>query len=94
MSTRPLISDRFRGFLPVVIDVETGGFNPKTDALLEIAAVILRLNDDGELYSSQTVSYHIMPFRGANLEPASLEVNGIDPTSRPAGMRHSARRRN
>ncbi|MED5420384.1 MAG: hypothetical protein VYD01_02905, partial [Pseudomonadota bacterium] len=39
------MSDRFRGFLPVVVDVETGGFNCKTDALLEIAAVFLFAND-------------------------------------------------
>ena len=35
-----LISQRFRGFLPVVIDVETGGFDAKKDALLEVAAVL------------------------------------------------------
>jgi len=79
MSTAPQISERFRGFLPVVVDVETGGFNPRTDALLEIAAVILRLNDQGELVRNNTVRYHILPFEGANIEPASLEVNGIDP---------------
>ena len=33
------LADRFRGFLPVVVDVETGGFNPATDALLEVAAM-------------------------------------------------------
>jgi ribonuclease T len=29
------MSQRFRGFLPVVVDVETGGFNENTDALLQ-----------------------------------------------------------
>lgn len=73
------LSTRFRGFLPVVVDVETGGFNPRTDALLEIAAVTLRVDDSGHLERFQTCSFHVQPFEGANLEPASLEVNGIDP---------------
>jgi ribonuclease T len=70
---------RFRGFLPVVVDVETGGFNASTDALLQIAAVIVELGDNGRLRRGQTVSYHVKPFEGANIEPASLAVNRIDP---------------
>lgn len=73
------IGQRFRGFLPVVVDVETGGFNAHTDALLQIAAITLRMDNNGYLHRDQTISRHIMPFKGANLEPASLEVNGIDP---------------
>jgi len=73
------MSDRFRGFLPVVVDVETGGFNSKTDALLEIAAVLLELDSDGLLRRVETIRYHVKPFEGANLEAASLAVNGIDP---------------
>ncbi|MDH3441688.1 MAG: ribonuclease T [Gammaproteobacteria bacterium] len=73
------MSDRFRGFLPVVVDVETGGFNWKTDALLEIAAVLLIGADDGTLTRGETIRYHVKPFEGANMEPASLAVNGIDP---------------
>ncbi len=75
----PLISQRFRGFLPVVVDVETGGFNHQTDALLEIAAVTLRMNDAGEISRADTVRYHVTPFNGANIEAAALQVNGIDP---------------
>ncbi len=70
---------RFRGFLPVVIDLETGGFNHHTDALLEVAAVTLRLDDKGMLEPHKTYGWHINPFEGANMEPESLEVNGIDP---------------
>lgn len=70
---------RFRGFYPVVIDVETGGFNAKTDAMLEIAATTLTINDAGELVIDKTFDYHIDPFEGANLEPAALEFTGIDP---------------
>ncbi len=70
---------RFRGFLPVVIDLETGGFNHHTDALLEVAAVTLRLDEKGMLQRHKTYGWHVAPFEGANMEPASLEVNGIDP---------------
>ena len=73
------ISDRFRGFLPVVIDVETGGFNALTDAMLEVAATTVRMDDDGMLSPHRTVSYHIQPFEGANIEPSALEFTGIDP---------------
>jgi len=74
-----LIADRFRGFLPVVVDVETGGFNCRTDALLEIAAVLVDPQEDGTLLRGETIRYHVKPFEGANMEPASLAVNRIDP---------------
>ncbi len=74
-----LISRRFRGFLPVVVDLETGGFNCKTDALLEMAAVLLKMDDNGTLSRDATVHCHVKPFEGANLEPAALQVTGIDP---------------
>ena len=79
MTSSYAIADRFRGFLPVVVDVETGGFNSKTDALLEIAAVLLEANGDGTFGRGETIRYHVKPFEGANMEPASLAVNGIDP---------------
>ena len=70
---------RFRGFLPVSIDVECGGFNSATDALLEIAAVLIDIDEHGVLMRAGTHSYHIIPFPGARLEPAALAVTGIDP---------------
>ena len=73
------MKSRFRGFLPVVVDVETGGFNSRTDALLEVAVVLLTLDPDDKLRRGETHRYHVLPFPGANIEPASLEVNGIDP---------------
>lgn len=73
------VSRRFRGFLPVVIDVETGGFNPQTDALLEVAAVIIRMDTRGHVYPAETRAYHVLPFEGANLDEESLAFNGIDP---------------
>ena len=71
---------RFRGFLPVVIDVETGGFNSQTDALLEIAAVLIEMRSDGVDRARRNPPVITSSrFPGANLEPASLAVNGIDP---------------
>jgi len=76
-SIMPRIADRFRGFLPVVVDVETGGFNAQKDALLEIAACILRMDDFGRLFIAETVAVNVEPFEGANLDPKSLEITGI-----------------
>ncbi len=75
----PAMADRFRGFLPVVVDVETAGFDARTDALLEIAAVIIAMDDRGLLYPAETCSCHVEPFPGANLDPKALAFNGIDP---------------
>jgi ribonuclease T len=76
-SGRPKIGHRFRGFLPVVVDVETGGFNKDTDALLEVAAVILAIDGEGNFVRKETIFAQVQPFEGANLEKASMEVNGI-----------------
>ena len=76
-----LFAKRFRGFFPVVIDVETAGFNKETDALLEIAVSVLKMDDDGLLSIDQTVHFHVEPFEGANIEQAAIEFNGIDPFS-------------
>lgn len=73
------LSSRFRGFLPVVVDVETGGFNAMTDALLEVAAVLLDIDDAGCWHRVETHACHVQPFPGANLEPSALEFNRIDP---------------
>ena len=72
------IAQRFRGFLPVIVDVETGGFNCQTDALLEIAAVTLSMDENGQIYRDQTFAFHVEPFEGANIEQAALDFTGID----------------
>ncbi len=72
------IAQRFRGFLPVIVDVETGGFNCHTDALLEIAAVTLAMDEQGQLFRDQTFAFHVEPFEGANIEQAALDFTGID----------------
>lgn len=74
----PVMADRFRGFLPVVVDVETGGFNAKTDALLEIAAATLSMNAGGVLDIKDIYSYQVEPFANANIEQSALEFTGID----------------
>ena len=72
------LKDRIRGYLPVVIDVETAGFNENTDALLEICAIILGLDESGKFFSKKTLHFHVEPFKGANIEPSALKFNGID----------------
>lgn len=73
------LNSRFRGYFPVIIDVETAGFNAQTDALLELAAVTVKMDEDGLIHPDKTFHYHVEPFEGANLEKAALEFNGIDP---------------
>jgi ribonuclease T len=73
------IAERFRGFLPVVVDVETGGFDSERDALLEIAVVVVGMDERGFVYPKPAVSTHVEPFPGANLDPRALEITGIDP---------------
>jgi ribonuclease T len=75
-------AQRFRGYFPVVIDVETAGFNAQTDALLEIAATTLKLDENsGQFSLDETLHFNVDPFEGANLEKAALEFTGIDPTN-------------
>ena len=73
------ISQRFRGFLPVVVDVETAGFDPKINALLEIAAIPIEINGDGKICPGETIACHVEPFPNSVLDPAALEFTGIDP---------------
>jgi ribonuclease T len=74
-----LMLRRFRGYLPVAIDVECGGFHAATDALLEIAAVFIEMDGEGVLRRGSTCNFHVKPFEGARLDPAALSVTGIDP---------------
>lgn len=76
--TKSGLAERFRGFLPVIVDVETGGFNAGTDALLEIAAVTLDMDENGILHRHETFDFHIDPFEGANIEQSALDFTGID----------------
>lgn len=87
-----VFADRFRGYMPVIVDVETGGFNAKTDALLQIAAVTLDMDEDGTLKLDKTIEFNVEPFEGANIEQSALDFTGIklDCTERGAIAEHAA----
>lgn len=89
------IARRFRGFLPVVVDVETAGFDARRHALLEIAAVIVRMDETGLLVPGQTIACHVLPFIGAEIDPRALAFNKIDPDHpfRDAVAEHDALQR-
>jgi ribonuclease T len=76
---RSPLAQRFRGFLPVVMDIETAGFNANTDAMLQLGAVMIGMDSQGFLQPYKSLFYEINPFDGANMELAALEFNGIDP---------------
>lgn len=73
------MNQRFRGFLPVIVDIETSGVNPAENALLEICAVLININNDGTFSKGEQIFEHIIPFEGAVLDENSLEFNKIDP---------------
>ena len=86
---RDLMAQRFRSYLPVVVDLETGGFNAERDAVLEIAAVTLTMDPEGNLLPDATYAYHLHPFEGANIEQSALDFTGIrldDPLRRQVAL--------
>lgn len=81
MRQKQPLANRFRGYLPVVVDIESGGFDPSRHALLEIAAIILQMNAEGMLEIATTHHCHVAPFAAAELDPKALAFTGIDPHS-------------
>ncbi len=77
-TTHPL-GNRFRGYLPVIIDIETAGFNAKKNPMLEIAAVIVEFDNLGYLQITESHSSHVIPFKHSELDEAALKFNKIDP---------------
>ncbi len=73
------LHERFRGFMPVVIDVETAGFDSARHALLEIAAIPINFDETGKLVAEERHHAHLIPFEGSELDPSALAFNGIDP---------------
>ena len=69
--------DRFRGYLPVVVDLETGGFDAQSNPLLELACVMLDWQDN-QLVAVDQHAWCVAPFAGSSADPASLKVTGID----------------
>ena len=70
-------SDRFRGYLPVVVDLETGGFDSNVNPILELACTFLRWQDD-EIGICEHHCWNVTPFPNSEIDPASLRVTGID----------------
>lgn len=83
MASNPVLStilkERFRGFLPVVVDLETAGVDPQKNALLEMCVVLIEMDEAGHLKKGDCFFEHILPFSGAVLDQKSLEFNQIDP---------------
>lgn len=75
----PQVSNRFRGFYPIVVDVETSGFEPRRHAILEIGVVIPTIDDRGQWQILSTTAIHVEPFTGAEFDATSLAFNKIDP---------------
>ena len=73
------LGKRFRGYLPVIVDIETAGFNAKKNPLLEIAAVIVEPDSQGLLQITESHAHNINPFNGSELDEAALKFTGIDP---------------
>jgi len=71
------LATRFRGFLPVVVDVETGGFDWNRHALLEIAVVPIELDEAGRMVPGTSHNAHVVPAPGLDIDPKSLEITGI-----------------
>lgn len=78
-TSKPPLATRFRGYLPVIVDIETAGFNPKKNPLLEIAAVIVEYNSENDLEITETHHSHVIPFKNSELDESALKFNGIDP---------------
>lgn len=72
------MAERFRGFLPVIVDVETGGFDCERHALLEIAVCPIEMDAEGRVFPGEICSTHVVPYPGSEIDPKSLEITGID----------------
>ena len=72
------IAKRFAGYLPVVVDCETGGVDPQQDALLEVAAQIIK-PDAKKVVMGEILHYHVEAFPGSVITDEALSVNQIRP---------------
>ena len=74
------ISERFRGFLPVVVDLETGGLDPNKNPILELACSFLNYEKE-KLVPHKSFSWDIKPQPNLEIDPSSQLLTGIDPLS-------------
>ena len=72
-----MLKDRFRKFLPVIVDLETGGFDPRKNAILEIAIQLIE-QENSKLILGEPHRYHIKPFEGLKVDKESLEFLKLD----------------
>ena len=74
------MKQRFDGYLPVVVDVETSGVVAEKNALLEVAAIVIECDEAGVMRpTSDSFSTHVVPFEGAVIDEKAMEINKIDP---------------
>ncbi|HIL78559.1 MAG TPA: ribonuclease T [Methylococcales bacterium] len=73
------LNERFRGYLPVIVDIETAGFDANKNPLLEIAAVIVEYDSNQQLQITESHAAHIIPFENSILDQSALKFTGIDP---------------
>jgi ribonuclease T len=73
------LSQRFRGFYPVVIDIETTGFDCQQHGILEISAALPSMDEAGRLIIKDVLDFAIIPHRDAVIDPSSIAFHGIDP---------------
>jgi ribonuclease T len=71
------ISERFRQFLPVVIDLETGGLDPNKHALLEIAATPILYDTRYGFYYDDIFHEHVKPHPSTQIDQQALAINQI-----------------
>ncbi len=71
-----MLKNRFRKYLPVVVDIETGGFDPELNAILEIAITLIE-EQDNKFVVGETYRHHINPFENSIIEKESLDFTKI-----------------
>ena len=71
------MKDRFRGYLPVILDLETGGFDSRCNPILELACAFVSM-ESGQLQICEEFCWAVSPFSGAIIEESSLKITGIN----------------
>lgn len=77
MTNHPL-SQKFRGYYPVVVDIETGGLDPQQHTILDIAAITLTLDKKGKLVPLKEYQTHVYPHPDYITTPEALKINKIN----------------
>ena len=72
------MSTRFRGYYPIVVDVETGGLEPDKNAVLQIAAFSLSLDEQGKAFIDDQYLVDVAPDESTTIVAEALKINKID----------------